>query len=196
MAPSNTRSLHSPVLLNQMRQLVAAPAFTISPATLIAPLNARGSQIVEFPTARLHVAGQKALFRMGAASASGMAISWAGWAGGLVDASSVLGIGAFEPATAMATGILVVLLGIRWSTRTWDRARKQWWEDFLRISGGLKHDITGVLNTAMEDQVLVVARTGCAGLSKKLGERKSELERLQGEVDSLSAAADELQREK
>jgi len=46
----------------------------------------------------------------------------------------------------------------------------------------------------MEDNVLVVARTGCEELAKKLGERKTELDRLQERLDALSAAAEQLER--
>ncbi|KAJ7632682.1 hypothetical protein FB45DRAFT_1057722 [Roridomyces roridus] len=194
LAPSNAGSLQSPVLLNKMRQLVASPTFSVTPATLIDPLNARGKQILEFPTTRLHVAGQRALFQIGGCSVAGMAISWAGWVGDLVDASNVWGIATLEPSTAMPTGVLVMLLGVHWSVRTWNRARKQWWDDLLRVSGGLKHDITEVLDKTMENQVLVVARTGCTDLSKRLVERKSELERLQEEVDALTTATEKLQK--
>jgi len=60
----------------------------------------------------------------------------------------------------------------------------------------LKQDITETLDQTMENQVLVVARTGCSELSKRLGERKSELDRLQERLDALSAAAGQLQRRK
>jgi uncharacterized coiled-coil protein SlyX len=52
------------------------------------------------------------------------------------------------------------------------------------------------LDQTMENQVLVVARTGCTELSKKLGERKSELDRLQERLDALSSAAEQLQQRK
>jgi uncharacterized coiled-coil protein SlyX len=48
----------------------------------------------------------------------------------------------------------------------------------------------------MEDQVLVVARTGCAELSKKLGDKKRELDSLQEHLDALTSAAGELEQRK
>ncbi|KAJ7774513.1 hypothetical protein DFH07DRAFT_952217 [Mycena maculata] len=195
LAPSNTRALYSPVLHNTLRQLAAAPTFPIEASTLLDPLDARGNQILESPTARMHVAGQRALFGMGGAIATGMAISWAGWIGQLLNADGILAY-AIDPATGMATGTLLCLSGIYWSSRRWTRARKDWWADFLRVSGGLKQDITEVLQHTMDNQVLVVARTGCAQLSKKLGERKSELDRLQEQLDTLSTAAEQLEQRK
>lgn len=142
LAPSNIGSLHSPVLHNALRQLAAAPTFPVGPSTLVDPLDARGSQIIESVTARMHVAGQRALLGMGGATVAGMTISWAGWVGALMNMDGILGLAALEPPTAMATGVLVTLLGVRWASWSWNKARKQWWDDFLRVSGGLKQDIT------------------------------------------------------
>ncbi|KAJ7452344.1 hypothetical protein B0H11DRAFT_2245830 [Mycena galericulata] len=196
LVPSNTRALYSPVLHNALRQLTAAPAFPVGPSTLVDPLMARSTQIVEAPTARMHVVGQRALVGMGGASAAGMAISWTGWVGALMNADGVLGFPVLEPATAMATGVLISLLGVSWATWAWNRARKQWLEDVMRVSGGLKQDITEVLDHTMEDRVLVAARTACTELSKRLGERKSELDRLQDQLDTLSAAVEKFEQRK
>lgn len=48
----------------------------------------------------------------------------------------------------------------------------------------------------MENQVLVVARTGCVELSKKLEERKSELSRIQEDLDNMSTAVEQLEQRK
>ncbi|KAJ7709842.1 hypothetical protein B0H17DRAFT_915982 [Mycena rosella] len=138
LAPSNTRGLHSPVLHNTLRQLRAAPAFPVVPTTLVGPLSARATQILEGPTARLHVAGQRALTGMGGATVVGAGLSWASWIGVIANAEGVV---LLEPGTAMATGVLIALLGVRWAAWRWDRARKRWWEDFERVAGGLKQDL-------------------------------------------------------
>jgi len=44
--------------------------------------------------------------------------------------------------------------------------------------------------------VLLVARTGCSELSKKLGQRKSELDRLQEQLDTLSTAVEHVEQRK
>ncbi|KAJ7449872.1 hypothetical protein FB451DRAFT_1146687 [Mycena latifolia] len=196
LAPSNTRALHSPVLHNALRQLTAAPAFPVGPTTLAAPIEARCLQILDAPTAQLHVTGQRALFGMGSATVAGAAISWSGWFSFLLNADSAASSLALEPGTAMAVGTLVALLGVRWAAWRWDRGRNRWREDFGRVAGGLKGDLAVTLDAAMENQVLVVARTGCSELSKILGKRKSELDRLQEDLNSLSSAVDEFERRK
>ncbi|KAJ6547625.1 hypothetical protein B0H19DRAFT_1166626 [Mycena capillaripes] len=196
LSPANTRSLHSPVLINVLRQLTAAPTFPVVPAALVEPLNTRSKMIIDAPTARLHVAGQRAVFRIGGTTAAGMGISWAGYLGYLMNAHTLVGSLMLEPGTAVATGMLVAVVGVHWAKGYWNRARKRWWEDFMRVVGGAKQDITDALDHTMENQVLVVARTGCSELSKKLGERKTELDLLQERLDALSAAAEQLEQRK
>ncbi|KAF8212171.1 hypothetical protein K438DRAFT_1230131 [Mycena galopus ATCC 62051] len=196
LAPSNTRALHSPVLHNALRQLTAAPTFPIQPGTLMAPLAARSQLIINAPTARLHVAAQRAMFGLGGATITGMGISWAGNLGYFIGANGLMGSFILEPATAMATGILIAVGGVHWSMWKWNKARARWWEDFTRVANGAKQDITDTLDRTMEDQVLVAARTGCSELSKKLGERKTELDLLQERLDALSTAADQLEQRK
>ncbi|KAJ6502497.1 hypothetical protein C8R45DRAFT_895968 [Mycena sanguinolenta] len=196
LAPSNTRALHSPVLHNALRQLTASPSFPVLPNTLAAPLAARSKLILDAPTARLHVAGQRALFGLGGAVAVGMGTSWAGYLGFLMNADGIAGTLLLEPGTAVATGMLIAVAGVHWSARKWNKARQRWWDDFTRVAGGLKQDIMDTLDQTMETQVLVVARTGCEELSKRLGERKIELDVLQERLDALSSAADQLEQRK
>ncbi|KAJ6496737.1 hypothetical protein C8R47DRAFT_973473 [Mycena vitilis] len=196
LAPANTRTLHSPVLHNALRQLAAAPAFPVTPAALIEPLSVRSTMITDAPTARLHVAGQRALFGLGTAGAAGMGLSWAGYLGYFMNAHTLVGSLMLEPGTAVATGMFISLLGVQWSSRHWNKARNRWWDDFTRVVGGVKQDITDALDQTMENQVLLVARTGCVELSKKLGERKSDLDRLQERLDALATTAEQLERRK
>lgn len=142
LAPSNTRGLHSPVLLNALRQQTANPTFPVLPNTLAAPLATRGQLILGAPTARLHVAAQRALFGLGGSTAVGMAISWAGYIGYALNADGLAGLLLFEPGTAVGTGMLISLLGVHWSARKWNKARARWWDDFTRVAGGVKQDIT------------------------------------------------------
>lgn len=196
VAPANTRSLHSPVLYNALHQLTATPAFSVAPSTLAAPLAAGATQIIEVPTARLHVTAQRALLGMGGATGAGALISWSGWVGFLMNADGILGSWILEPGSAMATGILVALSGVHWASRRWNNGRKHWSEDVERVGGGMKQDLSKALDETMENQVLLVARTGCSELSKKLGQRKSELDRLQEQLDTLSTAVEHVGQRK
>jgi hypothetical protein len=127
------------VLHNALRQLAAAPAFPVVPTTLVAPLAARSTMIVDAPTARLHVAAQRAMFGLGGATATGMGISWAGYLGYLMNADLFTAV---EPGSAVAMGMLISLCGVHWASRHWNKARTRWWEDFMRVAGGVKPDIT------------------------------------------------------
>ncbi|KAJ7219332.1 hypothetical protein GGX14DRAFT_591612 [Mycena pura] len=133
LAPSNTRALHSPILDNALRQLTTAPDFPVRPSTLTEPFSACSRLILDVPTARLHVSGQRALLGMGGAIATGMGISWAGYFGYSAN---------LEPGTAVATGMLVALLGVHWASWRWKKGMKRWWDDFMRVAGGLKQDVT------------------------------------------------------
>ncbi|KAJ7235464.1 hypothetical protein B0H12DRAFT_1222648 [Mycena haematopus] len=196
LAPSNTRALHSPVLHNALRQLTASPTFPVQLNTLSAPLAVRSRMIIDAPTARLHVAAQRAMFGLGGAVAVGMGTSWAGYLGYLMNADGLAGLLILEPGTAVATGMLIAVMGVYWSARKWNKARARWWDDFMRVAGGLKQDITETLDQTMENQVLVVARTGCEELSKRLGERKTQLDLLQERLDALSSTAERLEQQK
>ncbi|KAJ7097864.1 hypothetical protein B0H15DRAFT_823044, partial [Mycena belliarum] len=194
VAHSNTRVLHSPVLLNTLRQLSDAPNFRVAPVALADPVSVRGDQILNGPTARLHVTGHRALVGTGVSAFAGALIGWAGWICSFLNVTAMGPV--LEPGTAMATGTLVTLVGLRWSASHWDKGRRRWLEDFGRVAGGLKQDLTEALDKTMDNQVLVVAQTGCSELSKILGKRKSELEDLQHDLDSLATAVDEFERRK
>ncbi|KAJ7172417.1 hypothetical protein C8R46DRAFT_1348841 [Mycena filopes] len=196
LAPSNTRALHSPVLHNAVKQLTAAPAFPVQPTTLVEPLTRRCAIVLGAPTAELHVAGQRALFGLGASTLTGFSISWLGYLGYLMNAHSLMGSIMLEPGTAVATGMLVCTVGLYWSSRKWNNARVRWWDDLMRVIGGLKQDITSSLDHAIKHQVVVCSELSCSSLSKRLGERKGELDLLQERLDTLSAAAEQLQRRK
>ncbi|KAK7020562.1 hypothetical protein R3P38DRAFT_2712577 [Favolaschia claudopus] len=194
LAPSNTGALHSPVLQNSLRQLTSAPTFPVSPTTLTTPLSKRSQMILDAPTSRLHVSAQRSLFGLIGTTAAGSIISWAGYIGYMINMDGIFGSLILEPATAVATGILITVSGVHWSTSKWNKARKRWWDDFTRVAGGVKQDITDTLDQVMENQVLLVARTGCTELSQRVTERKTELEMLQERLDALSLAADRLEQ--
>ncbi|KAJ7063363.1 hypothetical protein C8F01DRAFT_1367931 [Mycena amicta] len=194
ISSSNTGSLHSPVLDNTLKQIVAVPTFKVQPSSLLEPLVKRSSSIIEVPTARLHVAGQRALFGMGGAIATGMTISWTGYLGFFMNTNGLMGSLALEPGTAVATGMLVSVLGVHWASRRWNKGLKVWLADFIRVAGGIKQDVTDVLNHTMEKQVLVVAETGCAELSRRIMTRQTELAQIQERLECLLSAVDLLEQ--
>ncbi|KAF7294887.1 hypothetical protein MIND_01026600 [Mycena indigotica] len=182
---SNTGPLHSPLLENKLKQLAAVPTFAILPSSLSGPLVKRNSSIVEIPTARLHVAGQRALFGMGGAIVTGMTISWTGYLGFFMNTNGLASSIVLEPGTAVATGMLISVLGVHWAARKWNKALKAWLDDFVRVAGGIKQDVSHTLDETMEKQVLVVADAGCVELSKRIDQRQIELKKLQETIDTL-----------
>lgn len=37
--------------------------------------------------------------------------------------------------------MLCIMLGVRWAVGTWERAKKRWWEDWVRVGEGLGRDL-------------------------------------------------------
>nr|GAT53218.1 predicted protein [Mycena chlorophos] len=194
ISKSKTGTLHSSILENSMRQQVDAPTFHITPSSLTAPLAKRTARIIEAPTARLHVAGQRALFGMGGSIVTGMTISWTGYLGFFMNTNGLMSSLALEPGTAVGTGMLMSVLGIHWAARRWNKALKSWMDDFVRIAGGIKQDVTVALKETMENHVLVVAQTGCDGLSERISAKKAELAELEDRLEALLAAVHSLER--
>jgi hypothetical protein len=45
------------------------------------------------------------------------------------------------PETALAVGLLGSVVGMRWTQRAWERARKEWWRNWRRVGEGLEDDL-------------------------------------------------------
>ncbi|KAF7304833.1 hypothetical protein MKEN_01197400 [Mycena kentingensis (nom. inval.)] len=195
-SPSNAGTLHSSVLDNTLRQLVAVPTYRVRPGSLLDPLTKRTQTIIEAPTARLHVAGQRALVGMFSAVGTGMVITWSGYLGFFLNANGLMSHLALEPGTAVATGMLVSVAGIHWAARRWSKGVQIWWDDFLRVAGGVKQDVTDALGQTMEKQVLIIAETACTELKSRIDARQAELSQHQVQLDALLAAVEELERKR
>lgn len=68
----------------------------------------------------------------------------------------------------------------------------------LRYDFGLSvvksHSLQTTLDQTMQNKVLVVAETGCENLSEAIARRKSEIEEVEEELDTLQATLDSLNR--
>ncbi|KAF5380459.1 hypothetical protein D9615_004628 [Tricholomella constricta] len=186
---------NSVVLHNSLRQLAASPSFPVTPQTLMYPIITRRAQIIEHPTTRLHVAGQRAVLGMGGGIAAGAGVSWAGWYGWLTGSGEgLLGAVGLDAGTAMGVGLLGAVMGVRWAVGKWERSKRRWWEDWNRVGEGLGRDLRVSLDQTMSDKVLVVASSGCDRLSDLVVQRKGELEELEEELDTLKIALDTLEQ--
>lgn len=142
LATTDAPSLKSPVLSNSLRQLQSSPSFHLTPSQLTPPIHIRKAQIIQYPTTRLHLAGQKAVVGMSGGIATGVGLSWAGWVGWLPGSGEgLLGILSMDAGTALGVGGLGALVGVRWAVGRWEKAKKLWWEDWARVGDGLQRDL-------------------------------------------------------
>ncbi|KAG6885908.1 hypothetical protein C0993_007926 [Termitomyces sp. T159_Od127] len=186
---------NSAVLQNSLHQLVASSSFRVTPQTLTHPFDTRRAQIIQYPTMRLHVTAQRVTLRMGGGVAAGAGLGWAGWFGWLAGTGeSLLGTVGLDTGTAMGLGLLIAVMSVRWGVGKWERAKRRWWEDWDRVGSGLGRDLRTTLDQAMQNKVLVVAETGCEKLSETIAQRRSEIEEVEEELDTLQATLDSLDR--
>ncbi|KAJ7282941.1 hypothetical protein C8J57DRAFT_1055531, partial [Mycena rebaudengoi] len=189
LASADKTRLHSAVLHNTLSQLADTPSFPVAPGELAAPICARSALIANNSTLQLHRMAQRSLVGTGAATFLGVGLSWAGWV------TELLGNGAFvEPAVVVPSGILCVLAGVHWGGWQWARAKKDWWSGWNRVADGLKQDLSDTLDRIVEDKVVVVPKTACLELSKLVGSRRLELDRLQDDLDKLASVVKRLEQ--
>ena len=145
---------NSALLQNTLQQKSMSPTYVLSPDTLVEPLHKRKTQLNAYPTTQLHLRGQRAAIGMGAGIVASASFGWAGWLGWLSGSgfsastegtllhvlSSIFNIG-IEPSTAIGLSVLGTLASIRWTVGKWERAKKLWWEDWIRVCQGLERDL-------------------------------------------------------
>lgn len=130
------------MLRNTLLQLKGLPKFPLTPESLTRPLFTRRDQILQYPTVRLHVAGQRAVFVTSGGIAAGVGISWAGWLGWLLGSGEgLLGFVGMDVGTAVGVGVLSAVASIRWAVGKWEKSKKQWWQDWSRVGAGLDRDL-------------------------------------------------------
>ena len=135
-------TLSTAVLQNALLQLEGSPRYHLTPECLTQPLVKRRNQIIEFPTARLHSAGQRAVLGIAGGSLSGIGVSWAGWLGWMTGSGEgLLGFVGIEAGTAIGLGLLTTTASIRWAIGSWEKSKKRWWQDWARAAEGLDRDL-------------------------------------------------------
>jgi hypothetical protein len=120
-------TLRSPLLLNALSQLAHAPSFAVTPRALLRPLERRIARLDAGTTSALARAAQVLLLRV--AGSVG---------GGAVMGAAVLAQGIGEAAGA---GLLVAAVGVRWAIGRWDKARKMWRADWVRVKKAAERDV-------------------------------------------------------
>jgi len=198
------------VLQNELLQLEASPSFHLTPESLTKPIHSRRKQIIKYPTNRLHIAGQRVALRTFGGTVTGVGIGWAGWLGWLVNSGEgVYGLMGMDANTAMAVGLLVMVASIRLGIGSWEKAKKQWWQDWVRVSEGLERDLKvdsfstpylwhsllivehkATLDNTMRQQVIAVATTACQRNMELVKKREEEIGMVGKELGSLQRSLD------
>ena len=187
-------SLHSPVLLNALHQLTHAPSFALEPRAVLRPLEDRLARLDAGPTTALARAAQVLILRVsgsvGVGAASGVLVF-------MHHFGEVLGAGMLLGAAA----------GLRWAIGRWDKVRKMWRADWVRVKEAAERDVEvtvtsfffgapsltfycgykTALDQVLEKQVLIVPVRAAEGIEGIITKRKDEIGQLTQEVDKLNA---------
>ena len=143
LSSHSTPPFNSPLLYNTVLQLCSSPSYPLTPQTLTSPLHTRRAQIIQYPTTRLHLAGQKVVLGMSSWLLTGVGVSWAGSVGWLAGTGEgVLGFVGMDAGTAIGVGVLGALASVRWAVGRWESAKRRWWEDWTRLGEALGRDLT------------------------------------------------------
>lgn len=107
-------------------------------------------------------------------SALSTTAAYALWIAGAVDGPTVLG-----------AGLLAFAVGLRFAVGQWERAKKDWWDDWRRVGEGLERDVKKVAAEVLDRQVCIVPLEACRGLETLINKRRSEVAELENEIDKL-----------
>ncbi|KAJ7282942.1 hypothetical protein C8J57DRAFT_1463522 [Mycena rebaudengoi] len=183
LASADKARLNSPILLQTLNELADSPTFFIAPEELTAPIHARSAQITKSSTIQLQSTARRMMFQTGAILLISVTINWTSMA------TELIGNGGFlQPMVALPTAVMIGTAGVRWGVWRWNRIKQVWWSSFGSAADGLKQDLSDTLDRIVEDKVVVVPKTACLELSKLVGSRRLELDRLQHDLDRLAGA--------
>ncbi len=122
-------TLRSPVLLNTLNQLTHAPSFALEPPALLRPLEHRLIDRLDAgPTTSLARAAQVLILRVGGCV-------------GVVAASGAL-MFMHQVGEVLGAGMLLGAAGgFRWAIGRWDKMRKMWRADWVRVKEAAERDV-------------------------------------------------------
>jgi hypothetical protein len=121
-------SFHSALLFNELERLSSQPPL-VGPTTLTYPISYRLQQLQQ-TTINLHRNAQRSMVYLSFATFGSGSSAYAAW---LFDT--------IEPSTALGLGSLGFILALRWFVGKWDKIKTRWWQDWVRVGGGLGSDL-------------------------------------------------------
>ncbi|KAJ2928629.1 hypothetical protein H1R20_g8487, partial [Candolleomyces eurysporus] len=190
---SDHPALQSNVLRNSLLQLQASPKHQLTNSTLTAPVAIRRNQIIEYPTARLHLTAQRTVLGMTGGIVGGAGVGWVGWMGWLVgNSESLLGsLFGMEPVTAMGVGALTAVASVRWAVGRWEKGKKKWWQDWRRVGEGLERDLRTTMADCMQRQVGEIPLAASKGLAQTAAQQEDIVGKLEDEAQRVNTEVKE-----
>ncbi|KAI9510941.1 hypothetical protein F5148DRAFT_1147222 [Russula earlei] len=88
---------------------------------------------------------------------------------------------------AAGAGLFVVATGIRWAIGRWDKMRKAWMADWVRVKEAAERDVKVPLDQALETRVLIVPTRAAEGIEGIVAKREDELKQWRRDVNELDA---------
>ncbi|KAH7888692.1 hypothetical protein F5I97DRAFT_1854642 [Phlebopus sp. FC_14] len=173
-------SVHSPVLINQLQQLEQSSSYNVLPSTLTQPIQNRRSQLIEYTTTRLHREAQNAVLAVFGGTLGGSGLTW--W----LTFGEHLSLGtSSEIGTAVGVGMLVAASCVRWGVGKWERAKRKWMQDSVRVGESARRDLEATIKRTVDEKVVIVAATACDGLEQLLSKRQTVLSKIKNELQAL-----------
>ncbi|KAH7916562.1 hypothetical protein BJ138DRAFT_1139337 [Hygrophoropsis aurantiaca] len=182
-SPNST--LSSPLLVNQLQQLISSPTYALTPISLTQPIHFRRAQLVKYTTARLHSDAQSAVLGTFGSVIGGAGIGW--W---LAFGESIAGFSGTGPETAVGVGMLIAVGGLRWAVGKWEKAKRRWIQDLERVGDGARHDLKVTLRRVFDGNVVVVPVTACEKLQDLLAKRQGEIDQIKDDLRILEVELD------
>jgi len=117
--------------------LKRSPAVVLTPNNLTQPVHDRRSQLIQHTTTKLHREAQSAVIGAFGGVLSGAGLGW--W---LAFGEHIFSLGAgTEMGTAIGSGALLAVSSVRWAVGKWERAKRGWVQDSVRVGEGLTRDL-------------------------------------------------------
>ena len=168
-------SFKSAVLVNDISRIRQHhKSHLVHSSVLTRSLAHRRSQLIDFALPTLQSRLERSVMDgLGYSALSVVSTVW-------LNAASVL-----EGETAFSLGLFGVLGAIRIGVGGWEKAKKKWWADFARVSGGLKADIEARLTALLEQNLFKELELVRDRAQSSIDEKNEVVQALTAELDGL-----------
>ena len=168
-------SFKSAVLVNDILRIRQHhKSHPVHSSALTGSLAHRRSQLIDFSLPTLQSRLERSVLDgLGYTALSLVSTVW-------LNAASVL-----DGETAFSLGLFGVLGAIRIGVGRWEKAKKKWYADFARVSGGLKADIEARLTALLEQNLFKELELVRDRAQSSIDEKTEVVQALTAELDGL-----------